>query len=997
MLTHTDIHHFIGAYKEKDVAADIDNIFLSNQGWCYRHYKEELKGKWWDEIIIAGDGRSFDSPGDPNPGFERADGIKDFEYKLGHPPFKLDNVGMIGNPNPVVGVEDHLVARYAGTVDDVVWQWTITGGAYTITNGTLTSEEINVTFDEIKEYTVSLKGSSVQAGGVMIEDTETFHCIPHPITISNPVGPSKIKKGETAVYGVSVDTFAPDVSITWSFDTTDYTIVHGSLNSAAVEVEFTKLGNFVASVNVVSPLAGTDVTKTVNTSVTVAAFIIDVTGPTTVIKSDAVSYKVTSTEADSVYNWSIDPGDFSLISGSLSSDEIEVTFDKKGLFNVGASVQSDYQEQTKTDVVQVSSETPRLQLTIDAPKSANKGDIITLRANASAVKSFTPDYVYQWTITGPHTVVSGSLTSPELEIQLDDKGQYKFKCEVSSDYLEGTKEVTKTTNVTLKTLTSNITGTKNTEKKDNGTYKSVTNAPDPVRSWVITPNTYNLVSGTSSSENIEVDFLKSGIYNISCEVTSAYLENTKTDVINTTVFIPTHNVGFSGPSSALKGETKTYTVTTNAPDAVYKWTSTGNTITGTGSSVDITFPNGGSSTVSVEVESDYLEDTTTKNKSVSVTIPRITASLAGPTSANKAETKTYTVTTNAPDAVYSWSSTGNTITGSGKEVDVTFNSAGNNTVNVDVTSAYHEDSKSLYRNVNVAKPPFTVSLSGNTTPIVGVTNTYEVISNQSDITVIWPSSTNYSVSNAVGNTADITVSSGSATIKADVTSAFAEDTKTAELRVNTIKTDGPGNITISGPPDGTPYTKLAVGTKYSYTFTQDGPNADSTFYSQVSVSPSSRATINSNPLFKHEADITFNNAATTYTIEAEMTGDQGSKGSGFLTVETANKTLTGINAPVGETDPRELTTHTYTITIAGTATDCTGYVELYETNPSGHTGPIGPVLQTIPVDSSLTFDVTFPSNNGNTWVYYALSPHLSSNDAATTIQGYALRVQCYKV
>ena len=743
MLTHTDLHHFIGAYKEADVAADIDNIFLSNQGWCYRHYKEELKGKWWDEIIIAGDGRSFDSPGDTNPGFERADGIKDFEYKLNHPPFKLDNVGMIGNPDPVVGEEDHLVARYAGTVTDVVWQWAISGGAFTITSGTLTSEEINLTFDEIKEYTVSLQGSSVQAGNVMIEDIETFHCIPHPITISNPVGPASIKKGETAVYGISVDSFAPDVSITWSFDTANYTVVSGSLNSPAVEVEFTNKGDYVASVNVVSPLSETDVTKTVNTSVTVTKLNINVSGPGTVNKGDPTSYKVTSSASDSVYNWNVDPGDFTLVSGSLTSDEIEVTFDKKGMFNVGATVQSDYSEDTKVEVKSVTSETPRLQLTVDAPKSAQKGDTITLKAVASAVRSFTPDYVYQWTITGAHTVISGSLTAPELEVQLDDKGQYKFKCEVSSNYLEDTKEVTKNTNVTLKALTSTITGTRNTEKKDNGTYKSITNAPDPVRNWVITPATYVMVNGSNSSEDIEIDFLKAGTYNVSCQVTSVYLEDSKTEVMNTTVFIPTHNVGLSGASSALKAETKTYTVTSNGPDTTYKWTSSGNTITGTGSSVDITFPNGGSSDVSVEVESDYLEDTTTKSKKVNVTIPVMTLSFSGSSTALKGDTKTYTVTTNAPDADVNWtrshpSDNLMTVAPDKMSADVYWGkSSRRESVSVDVTSSYLETNKSDSITVDVSIPRITAKIVGDRYPNGGGEYFYTLDTNAPDGVFRW--------------------------------------------------------------------------------------------------------------------------------------------------------------------------------------------------------------------------------------------------------------------
>jgi len=34
---------------------DIDNIYLSEEGWVYRHYKKADKSEWWDEIIVAGE------------------------------------------------------------------------------------------------------------------------------------------------------------------------------------------------------------------------------------------------------------------------------------------------------------------------------------------------------------------------------------------------------------------------------------------------------------------------------------------------------------------------------------------------------------------------------------------------------------------------------------------------------------------------------------------------------------------------------------------------------------------------------------------------------------------------------------------------------------------------------------------------------------------------------------------------------------------------------
>ena len=45
---------------------DIDNVYFSDQGWAYRHYKTEAKantaGNYWDEILVAG--AALDANGD---------------------------------------------------------------------------------------------------------------------------------------------------------------------------------------------------------------------------------------------------------------------------------------------------------------------------------------------------------------------------------------------------------------------------------------------------------------------------------------------------------------------------------------------------------------------------------------------------------------------------------------------------------------------------------------------------------------------------------------------------------------------------------------------------------------------------------------------------------------------------------------------------------------------------------------------------------------------
>ena len=44
----------VGNYPDASTVADKDNIYLSEQGWAYRHYKNAEKTKYWDEIIWAG-------------------------------------------------------------------------------------------------------------------------------------------------------------------------------------------------------------------------------------------------------------------------------------------------------------------------------------------------------------------------------------------------------------------------------------------------------------------------------------------------------------------------------------------------------------------------------------------------------------------------------------------------------------------------------------------------------------------------------------------------------------------------------------------------------------------------------------------------------------------------------------------------------------------------------------------------------------------------------
>ena len=47
----------IGNAKRFSDSYDMDNIYLTEEGWVYRHYKTDkaaAEPRWWDEIIVAG-------------------------------------------------------------------------------------------------------------------------------------------------------------------------------------------------------------------------------------------------------------------------------------------------------------------------------------------------------------------------------------------------------------------------------------------------------------------------------------------------------------------------------------------------------------------------------------------------------------------------------------------------------------------------------------------------------------------------------------------------------------------------------------------------------------------------------------------------------------------------------------------------------------------------------------------------------------------------------
>ena len=79
----------LGTTKLASDSYDIDNIYLTEEGWVYRHFKSTDGSRYWDEIIVAGEVPAGDTPQATNPPklgtvaappYETGDGSFDWEY-----------------------------------------------------------------------------------------------------------------------------------------------------------------------------------------------------------------------------------------------------------------------------------------------------------------------------------------------------------------------------------------------------------------------------------------------------------------------------------------------------------------------------------------------------------------------------------------------------------------------------------------------------------------------------------------------------------------------------------------------------------------------------------------------------------------------------------------------------------------------------------------------------------------------------------------------------
>ena len=145
---------------------DIDNVYLSDRGWAYRHYTNRDKSTFWDEVLVAGEVPSADSPdpfGDATPTFQGAADGGDDTPSIDIPEITDFSVAL-DTLTPQAGVAANAQSSLEGTdLAGATYQWSSSDASAVF--GTATAANTTVEFSEEGTFTLSCVVSIAYGAG----------------------------------------------------------------------------------------------------------------------------------------------------------------------------------------------------------------------------------------------------------------------------------------------------------------------------------------------------------------------------------------------------------------------------------------------------------------------------------------------------------------------------------------------------------------------------------------------------------------------------------------------------------------------------------------------------------------------------------------------------------------------------------------------------------------------------------------------------------------
>ena len=286
----------LGTTKLASDSYDIDNIYLTEEGWVYRHYKSTDESRWWDEILVAGevvaaDNAPCQATNPPklgtvaSPTFETGDGTEDWTYSIhqqtGFPgtyttkvvPAEgggglgvgdgqvapVTDIGDISGTAPSAPVLTGVANPYTATSENpggVTFTWTTSDGDGVLSATTGTS--VNITWVTPGAKTVTVTATKAGASDTGVQKTYNESVTEYTIgTLSLTGGASVQVDTDTASAAIVSGENVDDLVYAWSCTSgNSANVTFSATNVASVAIQANAADDYVIQCSVSSAKAG---------------------------------------------------------------------------------------------------------------------------------------------------------------------------------------------------------------------------------------------------------------------------------------------------------------------------------------------------------------------------------------------------------------------------------------------------------------------------------------------------------------------------------------------------------------------------------------------------------------------------------------------------------------------------------------------------------------------------------------------------------------------
>lgn len=665
-------------------------------------------------------------------------------------------------------------------------------------------------------------------------------------------------------------------------------VITGTGNSAVVT--WSGAGTFTVSATP-SNACGAGPARTINVTVTgTPASPSAISGNTTVCTGVSTAYSVTNV-AGLTYTW--DTGGAGTVSGS--GNAVNVTWTSAGTKTLSLSATN-----------ACGSVTTRTQSVTVNPSPSQPSVIVgstTVTTGISNQYSVTNEagITYAWN-AGAGGTVSG--TGNSVNIAWSSAGSKTITLTPSNACGNGT---TRTLNVTVSDCAvpvqpSIITGSATACTTAGGTY-SVASVGGVTYTW--NAGTDGFVSGSGNS--VTLSWTSVGVKTITVTPSNACGNGTPRTLVVTVSQLPTQPSAITGNITPCKNASLVYSVT-NVAGVTYTWDVIGTgTITGSGNSVNVTWPATGSHTLRVTPSNACGAGAARTIEVIVNDVPLAASQMTGLTAVCAGTTIPYSVG-NLAGVTYTWNAgSGSTITGSTSAVSISWSTGGTKTVSVTPSNACGSGTAST-KTVEVSTTPAQPStIVGSTAAVGGIVQSYSV-TNTPGVTYTWSTNADGVIA-STGNTAQVTwATAGAKTLTVTPSNLCGNGT----ARTLTVTTTVP--CVIPGTP-----SSITIGLGGSSALVPNdfrrfivGASSGATSLN-IAVSPNTGTTIL--PVFGNTWDIIFENPGI-YTVSGfgEISGC-GAGAPANITVEVCTgsvATPTAFSGPI--VDVCRGTTTRYSVT-----------------------------------------------------------------------------------